>query len=95
MSRGCGLLLGVELVADRASRAPAPEAAEAVLYDCLANGLSFKVSLGNVLTLSPPLVVTDGEMDLALGVLEDAIGRAAPRGTAWAPRLPTRAGVYG
>jgi 4-aminobutyrate aminotransferase len=74
--RGRGLLLGVEL-ADPGTGAPAPDAAEAVLYDCLERGLSFKVSLGNVLTLSPPLVVTDGELDQALGILEGAIGRAA------------------
>ena len=46
--------LGVELVLDRASREPAPDAAEQVLYAALRRGLSFKVSSGNVLTLMPP-----------------------------------------
>lgn len=71
--RGRGLLLGVELVTDRADRTPASDAAEAVLYRALARGLSFKISLGNVLTLTPPLIVTDREMDRALDILEACI----------------------
>jgi 4-aminobutyrate aminotransferase len=71
--RGLGLLLGVELVSDRASKEPALEAAEAVLYRCLERGLSFKTTMGNVLTLSPPLIITEQEMDQALAILEDAI----------------------
>ncbi|MFZ1642630.1 MAG: aspartate aminotransferase family protein [Candidatus Contendobacter sp.] len=71
--RGRGLLLGVELVTDRAAKTPASDAAEAVLYRALARGLSFKISLGNVLTLTPPLIVTDREMDMALDILEICI----------------------
>jgi 4-aminobutyrate aminotransferase len=71
--RGRGLLLGVELVTDRAAKTPADDAAEAVLYRSLARGLSFKISLGNVLTLSPPLIVSEREMDAALDILESAI----------------------
>ena len=51
-SKGVGLLLGIELVADRDSRAPAPDAAERVLYAALSRGLSFKTTMGNVLTLT-------------------------------------------
>ncbi len=68
--RGLGLLLGVELVADRATKAPAADAAEAVLYRALAKGLSFKLSMGNVITLTPPLIVTTEEMDAALDILD-------------------------
>ena len=71
--RGRGLLLGVELVTDRTAKTPASDAAEAVLYRALGRGLSFKISLGNVLTLTPPLIVTEREMDGALDILEDCI----------------------
>ncbi len=71
--RGIGLLLGVELVTDRDTRTPACEAAEHVLYTALSEGLSFKVSMGNVLTLMPPLTVTEEEMDRALSILDRAL----------------------
>jgi 4-aminobutyrate aminotransferase len=70
--RGIGLLLGVELV-DPATRAPARDVAERVLYECLANGLSFKVGQGNVLVLAPPLVIDDADFDRALDIVERAI----------------------
>jgi len=74
--RGIGLLLAIELV-EPATGAPAREAAERVLYDCLANGLSFKVGQGNVLVLAPPLVIADDDLDRALDIVETAIVRAA------------------
>ena len=75
--RGMGLLLGVELVTDQATRAPASEQAEAVMYEAMARGLSFKVSGGNVLTLTPPLVITREQMDEALGVIDECLGVVA------------------
>ena len=68
--RGIGLLLGIELARDGA---PARREAEQVMYRCLAHGLSFKVGQGNVLTLSPPLVITEGDLEAALTILEAAI----------------------
>ncbi len=71
--RGRGLLLGVELVLDRDEKTPADDAAEAVFYRALDRGLSFKVTMGNVLTLSPPLVITEAELDRALDILEASL----------------------
>jgi 4-aminobutyrate aminotransferase len=71
--RGLGLLLGVELVTDRATRERATEEADAVMYGALSRGLSFKVSMGNVLTLAPALVITRDEMDYALDALDRAL----------------------
>jgi len=68
---------GVDLVADPATRAPAAEAAERVMYAALANGLAFKTSMGNVLVLSPPLTITAAEMHAALDILQAAIDDAA------------------
>jgi 4-aminobutyrate aminotransferase len=75
--RGRGFLMGVELVQDKDSKAPAADLAEDVLYRCLSGGLSFKISMGNTLTLTPPLVVTRDQMDRALDVLERSIADAA------------------
>jgi len=74
--RGVGLLLGIELV-DPASGAPAREAAERVLYRCLADGLSFKVGQGNVIVLSPPLVIDESDLDRALDIVDAALALAA------------------
>jgi 4-aminobutyrate aminotransferase len=71
--RGRGLLLGAELVEDRGSKTPAAAAAERVLYRALARGLSFKTTMGNVLTLTPPLITTIAQMDQALDILDDCL----------------------
>ena len=72
--RGRGLLIGIELVKDRETRAPANDLAEAVMYRALDAGLSFKTTMGNVLTLTPPLIVNEAQMAEALDILDAAIG---------------------
>ena len=72
--RGRGFLIGIDLVADRDSKVPADDLAEAVMYAALDAGLSFKTAMGNVLTLTPPLTVTAAEMGRALDIIEAAIG---------------------
>lgn len=72
--RGRGLLLGLELVSDRAAKTPAADAAERVLYAALSRGLSFKTTMGNVLTLTPPLITTREQMGQALDILDDCLG---------------------
>ncbi|MGE8942638.1 (R)-1-hydroxy-2-aminoethylphosphonate ammonia-lyase [Leptospira interrogans] len=71
--RGRGLMLGLELVKDRDTKEPDNDLAEAVMYRALDAGLSFKTTMGNVLTLTPPLTVTADEMVRALDIIEQAI----------------------
>ncbi|MGO4284739.1 (R)-1-hydroxy-2-aminoethylphosphonate ammonia-lyase [Bosea sp. TAB14] len=71
--RGRGLMFGVEIVADKDDMAPDNALAERVYYRCLEAGLSFKISQGNVLTLSPPLVIAQSDLERALGIVETAI----------------------
>ncbi|MBC8496638.1 MAG: aspartate aminotransferase family protein [Chloroflexi bacterium] len=71
--RGLGLLMGIELVRDRATRERATDEAEAVMYSALSKGLSFKTTMGNILTLTPPLTITRQEMDQALDILEESL----------------------
>ena len=71
--RGLGLLMGLELVRDRATRERATDEAEAVMYNALSKGLSFKTTMGNILTLTPPLTITREQMDQALAILDDSL----------------------
>jgi 4-aminobutyrate aminotransferase len=71
--RGRGLIMGIELVEDRESKAPAGDLAEAVYYRCLDAGLSFKITMGNVLTLSPPLVIDEADLMRGIEIVEQAI----------------------
>ncbi len=71
--RSIGLLGCVELVTDRATKRKAAAQAERVLYRCLSDGLSFKLSHGNCVTLAPPLIITEQELTRALDILENAV----------------------
>ncbi|MBM3290101.1 MAG: aspartate aminotransferase family protein [Candidatus Hydrogenedentes bacterium] len=75
--RGVGLLLGIELARDGNPKARAADVADDVMYRALERGLSFKVTLGNVLTLTPPLTIAREELDRAFDVLDECIGGAA------------------
>ena len=75
--RGRGLLMGVELVVDRDSRNPDAALAEDILYRALDRGLSFKTTMGNVLTLTPPLTISRDEMDAAIDILDTCLAEAA------------------
>ncbi len=68
--RGLGLHLGIEL---RRDGKPASDEADAVLYHSLSHGLSYKVGGGCVLTLCPPMTITQDELDTALDVIEQGI----------------------
>jgi 4-aminobutyrate aminotransferase len=72
--RGLGLLLGIVL--RRPDGTPAVEEAERVMYGSLRRGLNFKVTMGHILTLTPALIVTESELDLAFNILDDAIAEA-------------------
>ncbi len=71
--RGQGLLFGAELVRNRKSKIPAEMEADQIMYACLKRGLSFKVSQGNILTLTPPLTVLRSELDQAIDTLDEAL----------------------
>jgi len=75
--RGLGLLMGMELVKDRKDKERAMDLAEAVMYEALARGLSFKLTMGNILTLTPPLTLTGDEMDQAMNILDACLPEAA------------------
>jgi len=69
-ARGLGLHLGIEL---RRDGQPASAEADTVLYHSLANGISYKVGGGCVLTLCPPMTIKREELDQALDIVEAGI----------------------
>ena len=76
--RGLGAMLAIELVADRATKQPAPQLAQAVIDESMRRGLLLlKAGVhGNAIRVLCPLVLTDAELDEALGVWEEALAAA-------------------
>jgi 4-aminobutyrate aminotransferase/(S)-3-amino-2-methylpropionate transaminase len=74
--RGLGAMLAIELVHDRGTKGPAPEIATAVVEAASARGLLLLKSgiYSNCIRVLVPLVISEGELDEALGVWEDALG---------------------
>jgi len=76
--RGQGLLVGVELVEDRVTKKPADALGVAVCDECLRCGLSMNIvrSAGGMLNcfrMAPPLSVTEDEIDIAVGIIDEAL----------------------
>jgi 4-aminobutyrate aminotransferase len=70
--RGLGLLWALELVKNRSTKERATEKAERIMYTCLRKGLSFKISNGNIIQLSPALTISRPELAKALEILDSA-----------------------
>ncbi len=75
--RGRGLLVGMEIVADRDSKKPDPELGAAVTRRCFELGLSMNITalrgMGGVFRIAPPLTITDAEPDLGITILDQAL----------------------
>lgn len=77
--RGHGLMLGIEMVADAATKAPLPKTSDLparVARAAYRRGLMVRVSGGNLI-LSPPLVISEAELDFLCDALEAAFDDAA------------------
>jgi 4-aminobutyrate aminotransferase / (S)-3-amino-2-methylpropionate transaminase / 5-aminovalerate transaminase len=77
--RGLGMMIGVEVVRDRRSREPAPELVGRVVVECLRRGVLLLGGgiHGNVLSLSPPFVITERQVECALQVLDEVLREVA------------------
>jgi taurine-pyruvate aminotransferase len=78
--RNTGLLFGIELVEDKETKEPAgPERVAAAISGCrerglvIANNADTVAGFNNVLTLAPPLSITDGDLEFIARVLREAI----------------------
>ena len=75
-ARSVGLIAGVELVRNKATREPfdaAVKAAAQVVQRCLAHGLILRPLPGDVIGICPPLIITGEEIDMLFDRLEQAL----------------------
>jgi 2,2-dialkylglycine decarboxylase (pyruvate) len=79
--RGRGLLVGLEVVADKESKKPAPDLGAAITRRCFELGLSMNITalrgMGGVFRIAPPLTITDDELDSGISILGRAIADVA------------------
>lgn len=75
--RGQGMMVGVELVKDRQTKAPASQEAAHMVAQALARGIILlrAAAFANVIALSPPLIITPEQLDYALGVLDESLAQ--------------------
>ncbi|GAA5141164.1 aspartate aminotransferase family protein [Nocardioides marinquilinus] len=82
--RGRGLLQGLELVADKATKEPADELGRAVTRAALERGLHVNIvqlpGMGGIFRLAPPLTTTDDELHDGVDRLEAALRDALSGG---------------
>jgi 4-aminobutyrate aminotransferase len=75
--RGRGLMIGIEF-AEGAELRPRPDLAKAVLHEAFERKLLLLScgTYGQVVRIIPPLVTTDEEVDLAIGVIAESLAAA-------------------
>jgi 4-aminobutyrate aminotransferase len=71
--RGRGLMVGVEIVRDLASKVRAPQMRQAIIAACYRRGLIIIGCGENTIRFAPPLIIARGELDEGLDVFEDAL----------------------
>jgi 4-aminobutyrate aminotransferase len=71
--RGLGLMIGVELVRNQATKEPASTERDEVVQNCFRRGLLMLGCGVNTLRFCPPLVVTKEQCDTAIAILDDVL----------------------
>jgi len=74
--RGKGLMIGMELITDRASRKPAPALCQRVLTRAYHNGLILLSCGVSTVRFIPPLMVSRAQVDEALGMIRSSLTEA-------------------
>jgi 4-aminobutyrate aminotransferase len=74
--RGKGLMIGIEFVADKHTKAPAAEQRDHIVEMAFEKGVLFLGCGASTLRICPPLIVTKAQADVALDVLEECIQQA-------------------
>jgi 4-aminobutyrate aminotransferase len=71
--RGRGLMIGVEIVKDQKTREVAPQLRDRIVDLAFERGLLILGCGETAVRLAPPLIVEQGEVDVALDILEECI----------------------
>jgi len=79
--RGMGLLQAIELVKNRTTKEPAPEATNQFMEHCRKGGLIVGKGglFGNVIRMSPPLNISKGDVDEAIRIMDQAFTAMSPQ----------------
>jgi len=75
--RGLGLMIGVEIVRDRATKLAAPAERDQLIQHCFERGLLLLGCGPNTVRFCPPLVVTEDEIDTAVAIFGEVLGELA------------------
>ena len=71
--RGIGLMIGLEIVANRDTHEPAPKERERIVRRAFEKGLLTLPCGKSTIRLSPPLVCTDSDADKAVSILDEVM----------------------
>lgn len=78
--RGMGLMQAIEFVKNRTSKEPAPQETNQFMEECRKRGLLVGKGglFGNVIRTSPPLIITKGDVDEAIKIMDEALVAISP-----------------
>jgi 4-aminobutyrate aminotransferase len=71
--RGLGLMIGIELVKDQATKERHPELRDAIVQQAFERGVLILGAGPNTMRLSPPLTITCDQADFAMDVIEECL----------------------
>jgi len=75
--RGMGLMIGLEIVANRDTREPAPKQRERIIRRAFEKGLLTLPCGKSTIRLSPPLICTDADADKATAILDEVLAEVS------------------
>ncbi len=71
--RGAGAMIGIEFVKDRETKEPATEKRDEFIKGCFQRGLLTLGAGASSIRLAPPLILTDEQVDIGLGIVEEVL----------------------
>jgi 4-aminobutyrate aminotransferase len=72
-----GLMIGLEIVANRDAREPAPKQRERIIRRAFEKGLLTLPCGKSTIRLSPPLICTDSDADKAISILDEVLAEVS------------------